>query len=98
MSERKFAASRSAAVTVSLPMRISPGGNSLHRDGDRGPLDPIHVERGAFRRIRNSVWFSCTPVPGVTCSFNPAVITPTNGTANTVLTVTTSSSVVHLGF
>jgi hypothetical protein len=48
-------------------------------------------------RFANSFSFSCAPVTGVTCNFNPAVITPTNGTTKTVLTVT-SSSVMHFGF
>lgn len=53
------------------------------------------VPSGGFA---NSVSFSCAPVTGVTCNFNPAVITPSNGTTKTVLTVTSSSSVMHFGF
>jgi uncharacterized protein (TIGR03118 family) len=41
----------------------------------------------------NTVTLSCSPVAGITCSFNPATVTPANGAASTTLTVTTSASV-----
>lgn len=37
-----------------------------------------------------NVAFSCGPITGVTCSFNPATVTPAGGPANTKLTVTVS--------
>jgi len=46
----------------------------------------------------NNVTFSCAPVSGVTCSFNPAAVTPGNGPASTTLTVTTSAAVSRYGF
>jgi len=52
------------------------------------------VPSGGFA---NSVAFSCTPVTGVTCNFNPAAVTHTNGAASTMLTVTTSANVMHFG-
>ena len=45
----------------------------------------------------NNVTFSCSPITGITCAFNPATVTPVNGAANTTLTVTTSASVSHFG-
>ena len=41
----------------------------------------------------NNVTFSCSPVTGITCTFNPASVTPSNGNASTTLTVTTSATV-----
>jgi Bacterial Ig-like domain (group 3) len=45
----------------------------------------------------NSVGFSCSPVTGITCSFNPANVTLANGATSTTLTVTTSSGVSRYG-
>jgi hypothetical protein len=53
------------------------------------------VPSGGFA---NSVAFSCAPVAGVTCSFNPATVTPVDKAASAVLTVTTSASALHFGF
>jgi len=41
--------------------------------------------------------FSCVPVTGITCAFNPATVTPANRAANTTLTVTTSATVPRYG-
>jgi uncharacterized protein (TIGR03118 family) len=46
----------------------------------------------------SSVTFSCAPVSGITCNFNPAAVTPGNGPASTTLTVTTSATVSRYGF
>ena len=45
----------------------------------------------------NNVTFSCSPVTGIICAFNPSTVTPVNGAANTTLTVTTSAGVSHFG-
>ncbi len=45
----------------------------------------------------NNVTFSCSPVTGITCTFNPASVTPSNGNASTTLTVTTSATVSRYG-
>jgi hypothetical protein len=45
----------------------------------------------------NSVTFSCAPIAGVTCTFNPPTITATSGPASTTLTVTTSANVSRYG-
>jgi hypothetical protein len=44
-----------------------------------------------------NVTFTCSPMSGVTCTFNPAVVTPSNGTASTTLTVTTSANIPRYG-
>ena len=46
----------------------------------------------------NNVTFSCSPVAGITCTFNPAMVAPMNGAATTTLTVTTSATVSRYGF
>jgi len=45
----------------------------------------------------NNVTFSCSPVTGITCTFNPASVTPSTGNASTTLTVTTSASTSRYG-
>jgi len=45
----------------------------------------------------NNVTFSCSPVTGITCTFNPASVTPSNGNASTTLTVTTSATLSRYG-
>ena len=45
----------------------------------------------------NNVTFSCPSIIGITCAFNPATVTPVNGAASTMLTVTTSASVPRYG-
>jgi len=45
----------------------------------------------------NGVSFSCAPVTGVTCNFNPSTVTPASGAASTTLTVTTSATVSRYG-
>jgi N-acetylneuraminic acid mutarotase len=45
----------------------------------------------------SAVSFSCSGLPtGTSCSFSPATVTPTGGTATTILTVTTSPEVADL--
>jgi hypothetical protein len=48
--------------------------------------------------LANNVTFSCSPVAGIICTFNPAMVAPTNGAATTTLTVTTSATVSRYGF
>ncbi len=43
------------------------------------------------------VTFSCPVLTGITCSFNPPMVTPNAGPATTMLTVTTSAGVTHYG-
>jgi hypothetical protein len=45
----------------------------------------------------SNVTFSCMPIAGISCTFNPATVTPANGVASTTLTVTTSASVSRYG-
>jgi Bacterial Ig-like domain (group 3) len=43
------------------------------------------------------VTFSCPVLTGITCSFNPPMVTPNAGAATTMLTVTTSAGVLRYG-
>ena len=43
------------------------------------------------------VTFSCPVLTGITCNFNPPMVTPNGGTAATMLTVTTSAAVFRYG-
>jgi uncharacterized protein (TIGR03118 family) len=45
----------------------------------------------------DNVTFSCAPITGITCAFNPVMVTPANGDARTTLTVTTSATVPRYG-
>src|SRR5258705_11078174 len=95
----KFGASTSAAVSVVIAnadfsLGATPSTASVIA-GRSTQFTLNVVPSGGFA---NSVSFSCTPVAGVTCSFNPAAVTPANGAASTVLTVTTSANASHFGF
>jgi uncharacterized protein (TIGR03118 family) len=95
----KFEASTSAAVTVVIANAdFSLGATPSAATVTAGRSTQFMLNVVPSGGFANSVAFSCTPVSGVTCNFNPAAVTPTNGTANAVLTVTTSSSVMHFGF
>jgi uncharacterized protein (TIGR03118 family) len=43
------------------------------------------------------VTFSCPLLTGITCNFNPPMVTPNEGVATTMLTVTTSADVLRYG-
>jgi len=45
----------------------------------------------------SNITFSCSPVTGATCTFNPAMVTPDSRGATTTLTVTASANVSHYG-
>jgi len=44
-----------------------------------------------------NVTFSCSPVAGISCTFNPATVSPADRPVNTALTVTTSANVSRYG-
>ena len=95
----KFGASTSAAVSIVIAnadfsLGATPSTASVIAGRSTQFILNV-VPSGGFE---NGVSFSCTPVAGVTCSFNPAAVTPANGAASTVLTVTTSANASHFGF
>lgn len=94
----KFSASTSAAVTINIAstdfsLAASPADAAVIA-GQSTQFMLTVTPAGGFS---NSVTFSCSPVAGVTCAFNPATVTPANGAASTTLTVTTSATVSRYG-
>jgi len=95
----KFAGSTSAVVTLDIAdpdFSIGAAPSTASVIAGRSTQFMLTVTpAGGFA---NNVTFSCAPVSGITCSFNPAAVTPGNGPANTALTVTTSATVSRYGF
>jgi uncharacterized protein (TIGR03118 family) len=95
----KFDVSTSAAVTLDIAnpdFSIAAAPSTASVIAGRSTQFKMTVTPvGGFA---NSVTFSCAPVSGITCSFNPAAVTPGNGPVSTTLTVTTSATVSRYGF
>lgn len=95
----KFDVSTSAAVTLDIAnpdFSIAAAPSTASVIAGRSTQFKMTVTSvGGFA---NSVTFSCAPVSGITCSFNPAAVIPGNGPASTTLTVTTSATVSRYGF
>jgi len=95
----KFAGSTSAAVTIDIAsvdfsVAADPSSGSVIA-GQSTQFVLTVTPHGGFA---GNVAFSCRPITGVTCTFNPAAVTPGNGPASTTLTVTTSATVSRYGF
>ena len=95
-SDGKFGDSTSATVTITIAnadfsFAASPATATVIA-GQSTQFMLTVTPAGGFA---NNVTFSCSPITGITCAFNPATVTPVNGAANTTLTVTTSASVSH---
>ncbi len=94
----KFAASASAAVTINIAntdFSLAPSPASAAVIAGQSTQFMLTVTpAGGFA---NTVTFSCSQVAGIICAFSPASVTPTNETASTTLTVTTSASVSRYG-
>jgi uncharacterized protein (TIGR03118 family) len=94
----KFAASSSTAVTVNVTnpdfaFAATPASASVVA-GNSTQFVLTVTPSGGFS---NNVTFSCAAVTGITCSFNPATVTPGRGAANTTLNVATSATVSRYG-
>jgi uncharacterized protein (TIGR03118 family) len=94
----KFGGSISAAVTITIAnadfsLGATPTSAAVIA-GQSTQFMLIVTPAGGFA---NNVTFSCSPITGITCTFNPAMVTPVNGTANTTLTVTTSATIPRYG-
>ena len=94
----KFAASSSAAVTVNVSspdfaFAATPATASVIA-GNSTQFVLTVTPSGGFS---SKVTFSCAAVTGITCSFNPATVTPGRGAANTTLNVATSATVSRNG-
>ncbi len=94
----KFGGSMSAAVTITIAnadfsLSATPTSAAVIA-GQSTQFMLTVTPAGGFA---NNVTFSCSPITGITCTFNPAMVTPVNGTANTTLTVTTSATIPRYG-
>jgi hypothetical protein len=95
----KFGASTSAGVTINIANAdFSLGAAPATASVVAGQSTQFMLTITPAGGFANNVTFSCSPVSGITCLFNPATVTPGNGAANTTLTVTTSTTVSRYGF
>jgi uncharacterized protein (TIGR03118 family) len=95
----KFDVSTSAAATINIANAdFSLGANPSTAMVTAGQSTQFMLTVTPAGGFANNVTFSCSPITGITCTFNPAMVTPANGTASTTLTVTTSATVTRYGF
>lgn len=96
--DEKFGPSISAGVTINIANAdFSLGAAPTTATVIAGQSTQFMLTVTAAGGFANNVTFSCSPVTGITCAFNPAMVAPANGTASTTLTVTTSASVPRYG-
>ena len=93
-----FEGSTSAGVTIDIDnpdfsVKAAPSSGSVIA-GQSTQFVLTVTPIGGFA---GNVAFSCGPVTGVTCSFNPATVSAAGGPANTTLTVTVSASTAQFG-
>jgi uncharacterized protein (TIGR03118 family) len=94
----KFGPSISAGVTVNIANAdFSLGAAPTTATVIAGQSTQFMLTVTPAGGFANNVTFSCSPVTGITCAFNPAMISPADGTASTTLTVTTSAGVPRYG-
>src|SRR6266566_2926602 len=94
----KFGGSTSAAITINIANAdFSLGATPTSAAVIAGQSIQFMLTVTPAGGFANNVTFSCSPITGITCTFNPAMVTPVNGTANTTLTVTTSATVPRYG-
>ncbi len=94
----KFGGSMSAAVTITIASAdFSLGATPTSAAVIAGQSIQFMLTVTPAGGFANNVTFSCSPITGITCTFNPAMVTPVNGTANTTLTVTTSATIPRYG-
>src|SRR6266436_9035989 len=94
----KFGSSTSAAVSINIENKdFSLAATPSSANVIAGQSTQFLLAVTPAGGFADNVTFSCSPVTGITCTFNPAMVTPGNGTANTTLTVTTSASVPRYG-
>jgi uncharacterized protein (TIGR03118 family) len=80
-------------ATTDFTFGAAPGTSTVVA-GQATPFMLTITPSGGFA---SAVTFSCPQITGITCSFNPPTVTPTNGAVSTTLTVSTSASVTHYG-
>ncbi len=96
--DEKFDVSTSSVVTLNIAspdFSLSATPSSASVIAGQSAQFMLTVSPGGG--FANGVSFSCAPVTGVTCNFNPSTVTPASGAASTTLTVTTSATVSRYG-
>lgn len=94
----QFSGTTSAAVTINIAnadfsLGVTPATATVIA-GQSTQFMLTITPAGGFA---SNVTFSCSPVTGISCNFNPATVTPANGAASTMLTFTTSATVPRYG-
>jgi uncharacterized protein (TIGR03118 family) len=98
ISDGKFEGSTSAGVTINIANPdFSFGASPPTATVVAGNSTQFLLTVSPAGGFAGSVTFLCAPVPGITCAFNPATVTPSSGSPHTTLTVTTSANVSHFG-
>jgi hypothetical protein len=94
----KFASSTSPSVTLTVTREdFSVGANPPTATVTAGQSTQFRLWVTPAGGFTGNVAFSCSPLPGISCTFSPATVSSTNGAASTMLTVTTSATVSHYG-
>jgi uncharacterized protein (TIGR03118 family) len=93
-----FGGSVSAPVTTMIAVRdFSLGAAPTTATVTAGQSTSFNITVTPAGGFGDPITFSCPILTGITCSFNPAIVTPNGGLASTMLTVTTSADVLHFG-
>lgn len=94
----KFGGSTSAAASVSVTSPdFAVGATPASATVIAGNSTQFVLTVTPSSGFSNTVTFSCSATTAVTCSFNPATVTPGQGAASTTLTVATSATVSRYG-
>jgi uncharacterized protein (TIGR03118 family) len=94
----KFASSTSPSVTLTVTGEdFSVGANPPTATVTAGQSTQFRLSVTPAGGFTGNVAFSCSPLPGISCTFSPATVSSANGAASTMLTVTTSATVSHYG-
>ncbi len=96
--DARFAVSTSAAVVTTVAGRdfsvVAAPPAATVTAGQSTSFALTLTPTGGFT---DQVTFSCSSAAGITCAFNPPMVTPNGGMAATMLTVTTSAGVTRYG-
>jgi hypothetical protein len=93
-----FEASTSLQITTTIAARdFSLGANPLAATVTAGQSTSFNVTVTATGGFVDPVTFSCPVLTGITCTFNPPMVTPNGAPIGTMLTVTTSAGVTRYG-
>lgn len=94
----QFSGTTSAAVTINIAsLDFSLGVTPATATVIAGQSTQFMLTITPAGGFASNVTFSCSLVTGISCTFNPATVTPTNRAASTTLTISTSASVSRYG-